>query len=118
MSRYLAKNLQSRQKDWNEATQARLALTTSALSSIKGMKMLGFDKNTKSLLHDLRKQELAKARKVRWMMVAFNASGVSSPLFITFESLPNYYSKRIGNLLASHYLRFVCNHRQPEGRVS
>jgi len=76
MSRYLAKNLQSKQKDWNEATQKRIALTTSALSSVKGMKMLGFTRDTDTLIQGLRAQELEMAKKVRWMMVAYNASGM------------------------------------------
>jgi ATP-binding cassette, subfamily C (CFTR/MRP), member 1 len=79
MSRYLAKNLQSKQKDWNEATQRRISLTASALSSVKVMKMLGFSTETEALLQRLRAQELDMAKKVRWMMVAYNASGLFSP---------------------------------------
>lgn len=75
MSRYLAKNLQSKQKAWNEATQRRISLTASALSSMKVMKMLGLSRQTESWLQKLRAQELELARKVRWMMVAYNASG-------------------------------------------
>ena len=76
MSRYLAQNLQSKQKDWNAATQERIAMTTSALSSIKGMKMLGFATETESLIQGLRARELDMGNKVRWMMVAYNASGM------------------------------------------
>jgi hypothetical protein len=78
MSRYLAKNLQSKQKAWNEATQRRISLTASALSSMKVMKMLGLTRQTEALLQKLRAQELEMARKVRWMMVAYNASGECS----------------------------------------
>jgi hypothetical protein len=78
MSRYLAKNLQSKQKDWNAATQRRISLTASALSSLKVVKMLGLSRQTESLLQSLRAQELAIAQKVRWMMVAYNASGTFS----------------------------------------
>ncbi|KUI63063.1 Canalicular multispecific organic anion transporter 2 [Cytospora mali] len=87
MSRYLAKNLQSKQKDWNVATQKRLAMTTSMLASMKSLKMLGTTPYTESLIHNLRLQELAIAKRVRWMMVAYNASanalGIFSPI-ITF----------------------------------
>ncbi|KAF4783878.1 hypothetical protein HER10_EVM0001269 [Colletotrichum scovillei] len=73
MSRYLAKNLQSKQKAWTEATQKRLAMTTSMLASMKSLKMLGISSYTESL--------------VRWMMVAYNASanalGIFSPI-VTF----------------------------------
>ncbi|PTB62192.1 P-loop containing nucleoside triphosphate hydrolase protein [Trichoderma citrinoviride] len=87
MSRYLAKNLQSKQKSWNEATQRRLSMTTSMLSSMKSLKMLGVAPYTENLIRNLRLQELAKAKRVRWMMVAYNASanalGIFSPI-ITF----------------------------------
>ncbi|KAJ5013713.1 ABC transporter atnG [Colletotrichum sp. SAR 10_99] len=74
MSKYLAQNLQSKQKDWNEATQKRLAMTTSMLSSMKGLKMLGVTNYAAGLVQHLRKQELHMASRVRWMMVAYNAS--------------------------------------------
>ncbi|KAL7815012.1 P-loop containing nucleoside triphosphate hydrolase protein [Trichoderma aethiopicum] len=87
MSRYLAKNLQSKQKSWNEATQKRLSMTTSMLSSMKSLKMLGVAPYTEKLIRSLRLQELAMAKRVRWMMVAYNASanalGIFSPI-ITF----------------------------------
>ncbi|KAB5542688.1 ABC transporter [Coniochaeta sp. 2T2.1] len=87
MSRYLAKNLQSKQKIWNEATQERLALTTSMLGSIKSLKMLGVTTYTENLVQTLRLHELDMAKQVRWMMVAYNASanalGIFSPI-ITF----------------------------------
>ncbi|WQF82387.1 Putative AAA+ ATPase domain, ABC transporter type 1, transmembrane domain-containing protein [Colletotrichum destructivum] len=87
MSRHVAKHLQSKQKDWSMATQKRLAVTTSMLSSMKSLKMLGVATHTESLVHDLRLQELKAAQKVRWMMVAYNASanalGIFTPI-ITF----------------------------------
>jgi ATP-binding cassette, subfamily C (CFTR/MRP), member 1 len=76
MSRYFAKNLRTRQKDWNAATQKRLAMTTSMLVSMKSLKMSGVTPQTVSLIDILRRQELAKAKKVRWMAVAYNASGM------------------------------------------
>jgi hypothetical protein len=79
MSRYLAKNLQSKQKAWNVATQNRIAMTTSMLASMKSLKMLGVTAYTESLIQNLRLRELDMASKVRWMMVAYNASGMSSP---------------------------------------
>ncbi|GAB1312725.1 hypothetical protein MFIFM68171_02935 [Madurella fahalii] len=87
MSRYLAKNLQGKQKDWTVATQKRIAMTISMLASMKSLKMLGITPYTESLIHNLRVQELSKAMKVRWMMVAYNASanalGIFSPI-VTF----------------------------------
>ncbi|KAH7164989.1 P-loop containing nucleoside triphosphate hydrolase protein [Fusarium sp. MPI-SDFR-AT-0072] len=95
MSRYLAKNLQSKQKAWNEATQRRISLTASALSSMKAMKMIGLSRETEALLQKLRAQELEMAKKVRWMMVAYNASanalGIFSPIltFVIFVIYAN-----------------------------
>ncbi|RKL22824.1 hypothetical protein BFJ70_g13017 [Fusarium oxysporum] len=95
MSRYLARNLQSKQKAWNEATQSRISLTASALSSMKVMKMLGLSRETEVLLQKLRAQELEMAKKVRWMMVAYNASanalGIFSPIltFVIFVMYAN-----------------------------
>ncbi|KAG8169736.1 hypothetical protein KVR01_000481 [Diaporthe batatas] len=87
MSRYLAKNLQSMQKSWSVATQDRLAMTSSMLATIKSLKMLGTTSYTETLIQNLRLRELAMAKKVRWMMVAYNASanalGIFSPI-ITF----------------------------------
>ncbi|EFQ31083.1 ABC transporter [Colletotrichum graminicola] len=87
MSRYVAKNLQSKQKGWNESTQKRLAMTSSMLSSMKGLKMLGVTAYTESIINSLRLQELDMSSRVRWMMVAYNASanalGIFTPI-ITF----------------------------------
>ncbi|KAF4922595.1 ABC transporter atnG [Colletotrichum viniferum] len=87
MSKYLAQNLQSKQKDWNEATQKRLALTTSMLSSTKGLKMLGVTNYAAELVQHLRKQELEMASRVRWMMVAYNASANALGLFAPIVTL-------------------------------
>ncbi|GJC81629.1 ABC transporter atnG [Colletotrichum liriopes] len=96
MSRYLAKNLQGRQKDWNAATQKRIAMTTSMLSSMKSLKMLGMASYTESLVQKLRFQELQMSKKVRWMMVAYNASanalGIFSPIvtFVAFVLIASW----------------------------
>lgn len=82
MSRYVAKNLQSKQKGWNEATQKRLAATGSMLSSMKSLKMLGVTTCIESMVNSLRLQELDMSSKVRWMMVAHNASGMFFRLMI------------------------------------
>ncbi|KAF5694946.1 major facilitator family transporter [Fusarium denticulatum] len=101
MSGYLAKNLQSKQKAWNEATQRRISLTASALSSMKVMKMLGLSRQTEALLQRLRVQELDMAKKVRWMMVAYNASanalGIFSPI-LTFVIFVLYANLRGSSL--------------------
>ncbi|KAK4444468.1 ATP-binding cassette-containing protein [Podospora aff. communis PSN243] len=90
MSRYLAKNLQGIQKDWTVATQKRIAMTISMLSSMKSLKMLGITPYTEPLVQNLRVEELSKALKVRWMMVAYNASANALGLFSPIITLVLY----------------------------
>ncbi|TDZ49871.1 ABC transporter gloK [Colletotrichum trifolii] len=84
MSKHLAQNLQRQQKNWTVATQKRLAMTSSMISSMKSLKMQGITPYTESLVQTLRLKELGMAQKVRWMMVAYNASanalGIFSPI--------------------------------------
>ncbi|PYI35295.1 putative ABC transporter [Aspergillus indologenus CBS 114.80] len=83
MSRFVAKHLQPRQKAWNTATQQRIGATSSLLSAMKGVKMLGIQHNLTHRIHWLREKELLAALKLRWVMVYYNASanalGIFSP---------------------------------------
>ncbi|AEO64833.1 uncharacterized protein THITE_2142635 [Thermothielavioides terrestris NRRL 8126] len=83
VSRYVAKHLQPGQKAWNTATEHRVAATSSMLSSIKAIKMLGLQRCMANCTRLLREQELKTASKVRWIMVYYNASanalGIFSP---------------------------------------
>jgi hypothetical protein len=75
MSAYVAKYLQERQRDWSAATQDRLAMMTAILGGIKSMKILGLEKATTYLVSNLRAREIAMSIRLRWLMVAYNASG-------------------------------------------
>jgi ATP-binding cassette subfamily C (CFTR/MRP) protein 1 len=87
MSRYVAKHLQPRQKAWNKSTQNRVAATSSMLSSMKVIKMLGFQNYLTHRIQELRKEELFAASKLRWVMVYYNASGsLRSPIEFTITS--------------------------------
>ncbi|KAI0129811.1 putative ABC transporter [Xylariales sp. AK1849] len=83
MSRFVARNLQPLQKAWNVATQNRIAATSSMLSSMKVVKMLGLQDNLVRRVQQLREDELLAASKLRWVMVYYNASanalGIFSP---------------------------------------
>ena len=79
VSRYVARNLQPRQKAWNEATQRRVAAISSMLSSMKLVKMLGFQHHLARRAQGLRKEELQAASRVRWMNVYYNSSGLLPP---------------------------------------
>jgi ATP-binding cassette subfamily C (CFTR/MRP) protein 1 len=80
MSRFVAKHLQPRQKAWNVATQSRLAATSSFISAMKIVKMLGLQESLTHRIQNLREDELWVASKLRWVMVYYNASGLSSTL--------------------------------------
>jgi ABC-type multidrug transport system fused ATPase/permease subunit len=74
-STYVAKNLKARQSGWNEATQRRLAVTSAVLGSMRDVKMLGMQDAAEENILRLRREEMDRARRVRWMMVVYNASG-------------------------------------------
>ncbi|PLB52013.1 P-loop containing nucleoside triphosphate hydrolase protein [Aspergillus steynii IBT 23096] len=74
MSAYVAKHLQGRQKDWSSATQRRLSMITAVLGGVKSMKILGLEEATRSIVSDLRDREIAMSKRLRWIMVAYNAS--------------------------------------------
>ncbi|EED19894.1 oligomycin resistance ATP-dependent permease yor1, putative [Talaromyces stipitatus ATCC 10500] len=83
MSRFVTKNLQPRQKAWNSTTQSRIAAISSMLSSMKVVKMLGYQHNLVNRIQELRGEELWAASKLRWIMVYYNMSanalGIFSP---------------------------------------
>lgn len=75
MSRYVAKTLSPAQGRWNKATQQRISVINSMLGSIKNIKMLGLQQSIVNHVQDLRNQEMHAAAGVRWLSVAYNASG-------------------------------------------
>jgi ATP-binding cassette subfamily C (CFTR/MRP) protein 1 len=80
MSRFVAKNLRPRQKAWSDATQKRIAATSSMLGAMKVVKMLGLQHNFTNRIQELREAELWAASKLRWIMVYYNASGMPRAL--------------------------------------
>ncbi|GLA61414.1 hypothetical protein AtubIFM54640_001933 [Aspergillus tubingensis] len=76
MSAYVAKHLEPRQKEWNTATQERISTTTSVLGGIKSLKMMGMVDATQSRIWKLREKELRLSKRLRWILVAYNASGM------------------------------------------
>ncbi|GKZ22049.1 hypothetical protein AbraCBS73388_007986 [Aspergillus brasiliensis] len=76
MSAYVAKHLEPRQKDWNAATQERISTTTSVLGGIKSLKMMGMEDAVQYRILKLRANELRMSERLRWILVAYNASGL------------------------------------------
>ncbi|OKL59922.1 hypothetical protein UA08_04651 [Talaromyces atroroseus] len=69
------------QKNWNNATQSRIAATSSVLSAMKVIKMLGIQRNLMSHIQELRKRELWAASRLRWIVVYYNASANALGIF-------------------------------------
>ncbi|CAG8906439.1 unnamed protein product [Penicillium egyptiacum] len=84
MSAYVAKNLENGQKSWNEATQSRIAITTSTLEGIKNLKIMGMEDAIQSQITALRSKEIQISKPFRWILVAYNASanalGILAPV--------------------------------------
>ncbi|KAH7134057.1 P-loop containing nucleoside triphosphate hydrolase protein [Dactylonectria macrodidyma] len=81
VSHYVAKNIRSRQKDWNMATQERMSALSSLLGSMKSLKLLGATENVVDYIRGLRQNEIHKSKNVRWMNVAYNASANALGIF-------------------------------------
>ncbi|GLA96268.1 hypothetical protein AtubIFM57143_003733 [Aspergillus tubingensis] len=102
MSAYVAKHLEPRQKEWNTATQARIATTTSVLSGIKSLKMMGIEDAMQSLISQLREKELRLSERLRRILVAYNASANLLGIFAPVLTLIFYaLSSGTGELHAS-----------------
>lgn len=90
VSQFVARNLRSRQGAWNTATQNRISMTSAVLSTIKNIKMLGLQGSMSAYIESLRREELSKARSVRWMMFAYNASANALGIFAPVITLVLY----------------------------
>ncbi|KAM0819840.1 hypothetical protein AB5N19_05656 [Seiridium cardinale] len=58
------------QVKWMSALEKRIAITSSLIGSIKGVKMLGWSRKVSELIHQLRLAEIASARNFRLMLLA------------------------------------------------
>lgn len=74
-SRYAVRPMKTRQTAWNEATQKRLSMTSSIISAIKSVKILGVQTAVEDVILQLRENELIAAKGVRWVNVLYNSSG-------------------------------------------
>lgn len=90
MSQYVTQNLRSKMGSWNVATQNRISMTSAVISAIKNVKMLGLQDAVSTRIQGLRQYELHMASKVRWMMVAYNASANALGMFAPVLTLVLY----------------------------
>ncbi|EGX88465.1 ATP-binding cassette transporter, putative [Cordyceps militaris CM01] len=78
VSKFVAQNISSRQRAWNDSTQERLSVINDVLDSIKAVKMLGVSGSVRKYLDSLRLAEIDSAKNVRRMMVTYNASAFTT----------------------------------------
>ncbi|XDG06968.1 hypothetical protein ABKA04_006583 [Annulohypoxylon sp. FPYF3050] len=90
VSRYVAKNMRLKQGIWNEATQNRISMTSSVISAIRNVKLLGLQAVMASHIEGLRFNELSKANAVRWILFAYNASANANGMFAPVLTLIFY----------------------------
>ena len=111
MSRFVAKNLQPRQKAWNHATQRRIAAISSMLSTMKVVKMLGYQSSLTSRIQELREEELWAASRLRWVTVYYNMSGMPYILDGDHE-IQNltWYSQRSRDILSGYHAGHFSSH--------
>lgn len=121
MSAYVAKHLENRQKSWNEATQSRIAATTSTLEGIKSLKIMGMEDAIRSQILHLRNNEIQISKPFRWILVAYNASGMYRfertdmwPLVLTLYPSKCTWDSR--PCVDSNPLRYVFKKRSIAGR--
>ncbi|UKZ49723.1 hypothetical protein TrVGV298_003971 [Trichoderma virens] len=81
ISRYVAKNIRSRQKGWNMATQRRISALSSILGSMKSVKSLGVSGAMIEYIDQLRQDEINSSKNVRWMNAIYNASANALGIF-------------------------------------
>jgi hypothetical protein len=75
VSRFVARNVRSRTKSWGDATQARISTLSSVLGSMRSIKAMGLSEAISKRVTGLRDKEIETSKHVRWMQVAYNASG-------------------------------------------
>ncbi|KAK4073997.1 hypothetical protein Trihar35433_3471 [Trichoderma harzianum] len=90
ISRYVAKNIRSRQKGWNMATQRRISALSSILGSMKSVKALGVSGAMMDYVEKLRQDEINSSKRVRWMNAIYNASANALGIFAPAATIVVY----------------------------
>ncbi|KAK5995410.1 ABC multidrug transporter B [Cladobotryum mycophilum] len=81
VSAYVARNIRSKQKNWNLATQQRISALSAIIGSMKSVKALGLSGAMTDYVNRLRQNEIDRSKDVRWMNVAYNASANALGIF-------------------------------------
>lgn len=67
----------AKSKAWSQATQKRIAMTSSVLGSVKSLKMMGLSNIIESDIQAQRVHEIEVGKDFRWMIVWFNLAANS-----------------------------------------
>lgn len=69
------RTISGKQKAMTQATQKRIAITSSMLGSVKALKMMGLSDTVESTIQEQRIEEIKAANNLRWMILGFNIAG-------------------------------------------
>lgn len=107
----------TRQAMWLEAIERRISSTTSMLSSIKGIKMLGLTSTLMRYVHNLRISELDISKKFRKLLVWNMAFGkLPDSLVYMAHVWSNSRSLVDSHFCADIYIRHLHRHLNRKGK--
>jgi hypothetical protein len=90
-------HLHPRQAAWNEASQTRLSATVWFLTGFRSIRMISWTRAIHAKLKCLREEEMVASTRLRWVMVAYGASGML-PILSSLAFLLTNTSECIGNI--------------------
>lgn len=68
---------------WSEAIQARIGVTSSSLTQMKGVKMMGLSGFVQASIQELRSSELNMSTKYRWILTRMSILGLFGSQYST-----------------------------------
>lgn len=67
----------AKQKAWSQATQKRIAMTSSMLGSVKSLKMMGLSETVENSIQEQRREEIRVSNDLRWLITLFSIAANS-----------------------------------------
>ncbi|TLD27952.1 canalicular multispecific organic anion transporter 2 [Venturia nashicola] len=103
---FVSKMVPERQKRWNQAVQNRVALTSTMLSNMKTVKMMGYTNYIANTIQAARMSELAASKTFRKFMTVINSivlipKQLSAPFTFMVFVLAVQHGREAGGLTAS-----------------
>ena len=75
---YLGERATTAQEEWNEQTEIRVAKTSSTLSQIKAIKMIGLEDSVSCQIRDIRATEIPHTIKAPLLPIAYKTQRSAS----------------------------------------